>query len=121
MSETKEQAIFSLDISTSASSFNQVLSDVQAIGKVVVTDFHIFKEKQVAEATGQKGKFLYSIQGATKSWLVGADTLAKLLFACKQKDVMFNSEKKLKDFSLSKSFSILKNAFRRQSARREEK
>jgi len=74
--ETKENKLVSIDIETSSTSFDSLLAECKGKGNVEIIDYG--SKEFRADVTGQKGSISYTVKGEKETFVIGADTVAKL-------------------------------------------
>lgn len=109
--------LIELDLTQEVTSFASLKAEIEKLGKIELVNFD--KAKFRAEVTGQQGNFSYVISGSEKNHVIGADTLSKLAIQTKLPVLM--SKEKAKEFAVSRNYSILRNAMRRQKTKESEK
>lgn len=108
--DTKESKLVSIDIETSSTSFESLLSECKEKGNVEIIDYG--SKEFRADVTGQLGSISYSVKGEKETFVIGADTVAKLSLKGSI-PVQIASEKE-KSFMISENFVKLRSAMRRQ-------
>ena len=106
----KDTKLVSIDIETSSTSFDSLLSECREKGNVEIVDYG--SKEFRADVTGQKGSISYTVKGRDKTHVIGADTVAKL--SLKGKLPVEIDKEKEKAFLISENFTKLRSAMRRQ-------
>ena len=106
--------LVSIDIETSSTSFDSLLSECKSKGNVEIIAFG--SKEFRADVTGQKGSISYTVKGEKETFVVGADTVAKL--SLKGGIPVQIAEDKSKSFVVSEHFTKLRSAMRRQKTKK---
>lgn len=109
--------LVSIDIETSATSFDSLLAECKKKGNVEIIAFG--SKEFRADVTGQKGSISYTVKGENESFVIGADTVAKLALSGNL-PVQIADDKE-KSFIISEHFVKLRSAMRRQKTRKAKK
>lgn len=111
------QKLVSIDIETSATSFDALLAECKKLGRIQILDFG--SKEFRADVTGQKGSISYTVKGEKDNFVIGADTVAKLALTG---DLPVQiAEDRMKAFHVSENFTKLRSAMRRQKTRQAKK
>ena len=109
--------LVSIDIETSATSFDSLLAECKKKGNVEIVSFG--SKEFRADVTGQMGSISYTVRGEKETFVIGADTVAKLSL---QGELPVQiAENKADAFHTSEHFVKLRSALRRQKTRRAKK
>ncbi|MBA7684401.1 hypothetical protein ES703_92796 [subsurface metagenome] len=109
--------LVSIDIETSSTSFDSLLSECKAKGNVEIIDYG--SKEFRADVTGQKGSISYTVKGKAENFVIGADTVAKLSLSGGI-PVQIAPERE-KAFLISENFTKLRSAMRRQKTNKAKK
>ena len=109
--------LVSIDIETSSTSFDSLLAECKAKGNVEIIDYG--SKEFRADVTGQKGSISYTVRGEKETFVIGADTVAKLALTGGV-PVQIDREKE-KSFLISENFVKLRSAMRRQKTNKAKK
>ena len=113
----KSAKLVSIDIETSSTSFDSLLAECKAKGNVEIVDYG--SKEFRADVTGQKGSISYSVKGENETFVIGADTVAKLSLQGNV-PVQIHPERE-KAFLISENFTKLRSAMRRQKTNKAKK
>lgn len=115
--DTKENKLVSIDIETSSTSFESLLQECKDKGTVEILDYG--SKEFRADVTGQKGSISYTVKGESETFVIGADTVAKLSLQGSI-PVQISPERE-KAFLISENFTKLRSAMRRQKTNKAKK
>ena len=113
----EKASLVSIDIETSSTSFDSVLVECKAKGNVEIVDYG--SKEFRADVTGQKGSISFTVKGEKDTFLIGADTVAKLSLSGGI-PVQIAKDKE-KSFLISENFTKLRSAMRRQKTNKAKK
>lgn len=108
--ESKEIKLVPLDLETSSTSFDALLAECKQKGNVEIVGYG--SKEFRADVTGQKGSISYSVRGEKETFVIGADTVAKL--AVQGKLPIEIEKEKERAFLISENFTKLRSAMKRQ-------
>jgi len=106
--------LVSIDIETSSTSFDSLLAECKKKGNVEIIAFG--SKEFRADVTGQKGSISYTVKGEKETFVIGADTVAKL--SLKGDIPVQIADDKEKSFVVSEHFTKLRSAMRRQKTKK---
>lgn len=106
--------LVSIDIETSATSFDSLLQECKVKGNVEIVSYG--SKEFRADVTGQKGSISYTVKGEKENFVIGADTVAKL--SLKGDIPVQIAPDREKAFLISEHFTKLRSAMRRQKTKK---
>lgn len=109
--------LVSIDIETSATSFDSLLAECKKKGNVEIVSYG--SKEFRADVTGQKGSISYTVKGESETFVIGADTVAKLSLKAGV-PVQIDPERE-RAFLVSEHFVKLRSAMRRQKTKQAKK
>lgn len=117
MSPESPSKLVSIDIETASTSFDVLLAECKARGRVEIIETG--SKEFRADVTGLKGSISYTVLGEKDTYIIGADTVAKL--ALKGSIPVQIAEDKAGSFQTSEHFTKLRSAMRRQKTKQAKK